>query len=184
MTVFAAGFEGSFDDTFSSDYIIKKPFKSRPHLSSIITMANKVSARKVPDVSFVHSYPGFVKTLFGKDARGLLAVARVVFGLVNDVFATWVPAKELGALQLFNATSARFPPAVDDSAGVPLSADMNVPKGTDGKLGSGSYSLDQNCESSSQEVCDHLAKARASGAEDKMWLHILQEIKDITGQSC
>jgi hypothetical protein len=152
-------------------------------MSSMITMANNVLARKAPDVSFVHNYPGFVKTPFGKDAKGFLAVARVVMGLVSNVIATWVPPKDCGALQLFNATSARFPPTIGDSVGVPIAKKITVSKGTDGKLGTGSYSLGADCESSSQEVCDHLAKAKASGVEDRMWLHILTEIKDITGNS-
>jgi hypothetical protein len=168
VSVFAAGFEGPFDDTFSLDYIIKKPFKSRLHMSSMITLANNNLSRKAPDVSFVHNHPGFVKTPFGKDAKGILAVARVVIGFISNVTATWVPPKVCGAMQLFNATSARFPPVMGDSVGVPFEKDSTVSKGTDGKPGTGSHSLGTESESSSQEVCDHLAEAKASGAEDRM----------------
>jgi len=145
-------------------------------------MANNILARRAPDVSFIHDFPGWVKTSFGKDARGFLAVATVVSGWITTIIPRpWVPPQECGARHLFLATSARYPPATGDALGVPFRGE--VAKGTDGKPGTGSYSLGVDCESSSQEVCNHLLEAKASGAEDRMWSHILAEIKGVTGKS-
>jgi hypothetical protein len=182
VSVFTASYEGSFDDYDWDEFAIKKPLKARPHLSSMITMANNVLARQAPDVSFVHNFPGSVKTELGKDAKGGIAGLRNIFKLFAG-FRRWLPAKDCGALQLYGATSARFPPATGDAAGSPLPDGISIARGTDGKPGSGSYSIDVNCEVSSSKVEQHLAKVRADGAEEKLWSHMLAEIERITGKA-
>jgi hypothetical protein len=135
----------------------------------MITMAHSVLARKAPDVSFVHNFPGAVKTNFGKEATGMMAVARTA-------------PDESSALQLYGATSAAFPPAAGDAAGVPLPENAVVSVGTDGRPGSGSYNIDDNCEKASRSVQERLAQAKADGVEERLWAHVVSEIKDITGQ--
>jgi hypothetical protein len=182
VSIFAAGFEGDYDDDFASDFIVKKPLKSRPHMASMITMANNVLSRLAKDVSFVHNYPGFVKTPFGKDAKGFLAVARVLFNLWSDMFVTYTTSNESAALSLFLATSARFPPKAGGCTGAPLSQGMTAANGADGNLASGSYSIDAHGDHVPCEKLNHLITARDNGSEGRMWLHILNEIESITGR--
>lgn len=110
-----------------------------PHISSMITMTNDVMARQAPDVSFVHNYPGAVKTPFGKDAKGMIAVVRSIFNFIGYFDIKYLPLDECGALQLYCATSSRFPPAAGDAAGVPVPDDITVARGTDVEVGSGIY---------------------------------------------
>lgn len=151
-------------------------------------MANNVMARQAPDVSFIHIFPGGVKTTFGKDAKGGMAVARMMFNFFGFFFIKYLPPDECGARQLYCATSARFPPAaagvghVDDD-GVSLPEDVTVARGTDGKTGSGSYTINFDAENVSLDVDKHLAQARADGMEEKLWAHILQEIEQATGKA-
>ncbi|XP_044723697.1 short chain dehydrogenase domain-containing protein [Hirsutella rhossiliensis] len=49
VSVFAAGYEGHFDENYWSEYVTKQPMKSRGHLAAMITMAHNVLARKAPD---------------------------------------------------------------------------------------------------------------------------------------
>lgn len=183
VTVFAGGYEGPFNDKDWADYATKKPIKARGHLASMITIANNVMARQAPDVSFVHNFPGSLKIAFGKDAKGGMAVVRTVFNLVGHVLINYLTPADCGALQLYGAMSARFPPAAGDAAGVPLSDGVPVARGTDGKPGSGSYTINFDCENASLDVDKHLAKATADGAEAKLWAHIIDEIKQATGKA-
>jgi hypothetical protein len=86
--------------------------------------------------------------------------------------------------QVYGATSARFPPAEGDAGGVPLAEGVPVARGADGLIGSGSYTVNFDSENVSLGVYEHLSKAKADGAEERLWAHILGEIKGITGRSC
>ncbi|KAI0890813.1 putative short-chain dehydrogenases/reductase [Annulohypoxylon nitens] len=183
VSVFASGYEGPYDENQWAEFAVKKPMKARSHISSMITMANNVMARQAPDVSFVHNYPGAVQTPFGKDAKGMMAIARTIFNFIGRFLITYLPPEECGALQLYCATSSRFPPAAGEAAGVPVSGDVTVSRGTDGQAGSGSYTINYDNENVSTTIDEHLAKAKADGVEERMWAHILEEIKRVTGKA-
>lgn len=153
-------------------------------MAVLVTLAHNVLAQRAPDVSFIHDFPGAVKTSFGKDATGGMALLRLFFNIVTPFTLSFLPPETCGALQLYCATSARFPPASGSGAagGVPLSKGVTVAKGTDGKVGSGSYSVPVDCDDMSVEVGKVLAKAKAEGAEESAWAHIAGEIKQHTGK--
>ncbi|KAK7212721.1 hypothetical protein V2G26_019899 [Clonostachys chloroleuca] len=187
VSVFAAGFEGPFSESEWTEYAsTHNLMKARGHLSSMITMAHNVMARQAPDVAFVHNYPGSVKTKFGRDASGVLGgvlkVATVLFHVVPNRLFFQDPS-DCGEHQLYLATSARFPPAQGDAAGVAVSDGVSVARGSDGLSGSGSYNINYHGENASADVDALLAKAKADGAEDRMWAHILEEIKQVTGKA-
>lgn len=182
VSVFAAGFEGNFDESQWAEYPYKAPTKARAHLASMITMAHNVLARKAPDVSFIHNFPGAVKTDFGRDAKGAMVLARIMFKLVGTFVYKYRTVEESSVLQLYGATSAAFPPATGSAVGVPLLGDISISAGTDGKQGSGSYSLDADYRSVSHAVQQHIARAKADGAEERLWTHVITELKQITGR--
>ncbi|KAJ4164506.1 hypothetical protein LMH87_006178 [Akanthomyces muscarius] len=183
VSVFAAGYEGPFDESDWAEYGSKHPIGARGHMASMITMAQNTLAKRAPDVSFIHNYPGAVKTNFGKDAKGFMVAVRTALVLLGPLFLKYRSVEESSVVQLYGATSAAFPPANGGAgAGVPLSEGTVVSVGADGRPGSGSYNLDAMCERASDAVERRLAEAKESGAEDRLWAHIVGEIKERTGQ--
>lgn len=183
VSVFAGGFEGPFNDKDWVEYAGKNPMKARPHVASMITMAHNAMARQAPDVTFIHNFPGGVKTNFGSDLATWTIPLRGLFNLISPIFLKYISSEECGKRQVYGATSGRFPPAKGDAAGVSLGGDISVARGADGKPGSGSYSVNFDGEDVSPKVYEHLAKAKADGAEERLWAHILGEIKEITGRN-
>ncbi|KAK3331764.1 hypothetical protein B0T19DRAFT_438646 [Cercophora scortea] len=157
--------------------------KARGHFSSILTFALETAAQKAPNVGFVHAYPGFVKTKFGYDVKGvgasiLRGIYDVVYPVVGPLFAT--PIGEAGERLLFLATSARFSEA-GGRTGVPLAEDVAVAKGTDGKSGSGVYSVDNGGEPGSAKVEQLLGELRTQGIPQEVWAEVEGEFVRITG---
>lgn len=183
VSVFAGGYEGAFNDKEWVDYPVKNPMKARAHAASMITMAHNTLARKAPDVTFIHNYPAGVKTNFGNDLGSWTIPLRGLFNLIIPLFLKHISAEECGKRQLYEATSAQFPPAKRGADGVPLADGIPVARGADGKQGSGSYTLNYDGENVSEKVYEHLAKAKADGAEERLWAHLTGEIKGITGKS-
>lgn len=157
--------------------------KARPHAASMITMAHNAMARQAPDVTFIHNFPGGVKTNFGSDLATWTIPLRGLFNLISPIFIKYISSEECGKRQVYGATSGRFPPAKGDAAGVSLGGDISVARGADGQTGSGSYTINFDGEDVFPKVYEHLAKAKADGAEERLWTHILGEIKEITGRN-
>ncbi|KFY45601.1 hypothetical protein V495_02888 [Pseudogymnoascus sp. VKM F-4514 (FW-929)] len=183
VSVFAGGYEGAFNDKDWVDYPVKNLMKARPHAASMITMAHNALARQAPDVTFIHNFPAGVRTNFGNDLGSWIIPLRGLFDLIAPLFLKHISAEECGKRQLYEATSAQFPPAKGGADGVPLADGIPVARGADGKPGSGSYTLNYDGENVSEKVYEHLAKAKADGAEERLWAHLTGEIKRITGKS-
>lgn len=94
----------------------------------------------------------------------------------------FMPLEECGERQLYMATSAKFPPARGGSAGaVPLGGVSHIALGSSGEIGSGMYSLLENCESASPAVVELLAGLREKGMVEEVWRHTNGEFNRITG---
>lgn len=181
VTVFTAGKEGPID---TSDFPCwKVPMLSaRGHASSIVTMSLEAIAKRAPDVSFIHDFPGPVKTGLARGATGAgIFVLKAVFHVVGPFI--YIPNTEVGERQLFLATSARYPAGRggDAAAGVPLAGGMTVARGTSGESGSGVYSLESDGESAGPKVVELLAKMRKDGVAEQVWKHTEDEFRRITG---
>lgn len=183
VSVFAGGFEGPFNDRDWAEYASRNPMKARPHVASMITMAHNAMAQRAPDVTFIHNYPGGVKTNFGSDLAAWTIPLRGLFSLISPIFLKYISSDECGKRQVYGATSARFPPAKGGAIGISLGGGIPVARGADGLSGSGSYTINFDGEDVSPKVYEHLAKARVDGAEERLWAHILGEIKEITGRN-
>jgi hypothetical protein len=147
------------------------------------TLALEAVARNAPGVSFIHSFPGFVRTNLGNDLEGLGArVIRGVFSVVVAVVGPFVatPIDEVGERQLFLATSAMFS-SRDDASGVPLPEGVEVSRGTDGKSGSGVYSTSKEGEGPSRKTERLLEGMRNDGTAESVWSHVEEEFVRITG---
>ena len=91
--------------------------------------------------------------------------------------------EECAERHVFMATSARYAPREGGSsvAGVPVEGDLAVARGSNGKVGSGMYTLDVKCESSPAKVEQLLDTFRNDGTADKVWAHIKGDIIKVTG---
>ena len=183
VSVFAGTKEGPIRvDDFPQRHVPMR--QQRGHLSSMTTLALESLALEAPDVSFVHDFPGSVKTDLGKDVRTapimlFRAYYRVIGPIVN------LPYDEAGERQLFFATSARFPPRLcadgDATAGVPLPEGVGVAQGSDGLEGSGVYTISCDGEPLPQKARNVLQKLRRDDVTRKLWLHTEAEFTKATG---
>jgi hypothetical protein len=90
---------------------------------------------------------------------------------------------EAGERYIFLITSAKYPAGTsrDAASRVLLAGGVTVVRGTSGKIGSGVYSVDAQEESAGPEVEKLLAQFRKEGLVEKVWKHIEDEFKRITG---
>jgi hypothetical protein len=214
VSVFTATKEGRIDtNDFDGRHV---PLLSqRGHISSIMTLALEAIANDAPEVSsnrnlctlsearyltnsvvgvdddqvsFIHDFPGAVKTNLGKDVKEMpMVVLTTVFRVIAPLVT--MPFDEAGERQLFFATSARFPPRAPAAAGkgsgaaagVPLAPGVEIARGTDGNPGSGVYSISMEGESAKPKVEQLLAEYRKNGTLQKVWKHTEGEFTRVTG---
>ncbi|KAF7554215.1 hypothetical protein G7Z17_g3051 [Cylindrodendrum hubeiense] len=154
----------------------------RGHFSSMTTLTLEAVAKNAPNVSFIHVYPGFVKTNIGKDVKGpMVAVLRTIFDaiypVIGPIFAT--PVGEAGERHLFLATSAMFPAGRESViAGVPAPGGATVARGTNGKRGSGVYSITNSGETAPPQVEQLLEGMRNDGTAKKVWSQVEKDRSD------
>ncbi|KAK0715948.1 hypothetical protein B0H67DRAFT_582066 [Lasiosphaeris hirsuta] len=186
VSVFAGTKEGVIDAAdFEGRHLALTA--TRPHMAGMMTLALESLALEAPDVSFVHSFPGSVKTNLGKDVRTApimmyRAVWKVIGPLVN------IPFAEAGERQLFLATSARFPARpvggevdVAATAGVRVGEEVRVAPGSNGEVGGGVYSVNFDGEGAPVKVRDALQKLRDNDIVRKLWLHTEDVFTRVTG---
>lgn len=182
VTVGAGTKEGTiFPDDFQASTLGVLSF--RGHLTSMITLSlDAIARRQAPEVSFVHDYPGFVKTGLSRELTGVAAsIGRVVFAPLMAVLQ--IPIEETGERQLYLATSARFPPRDGSGAeGVALGEGVTASVGFDGTPAGGVYSVDYEAEGPDQKVEEILLNYKKSGMGDKVWGHTQEEFVRITGK--
>ncbi|KAK8022575.1 hypothetical protein PG993_013342 [Apiospora rasikravindrae] len=156
----------------------------RPHAASMTTLSLLAVAKKeAPDVSFLHVYPGFVKTGMSRELTGLVpALARVL--LAPAMALLQIPLDETGERQLYFATSARFPPGrSEDADGIMLGQGVGTATGADGALGGGVYSIDYEGEGTGGNVRGVLDALVKDGTADRLSEHTGEDFRRITGSA-
>lgn len=147
-----------------------------------MTLAMESLARNAPDVSFIHDFPGPVKSGIARDMPGVVGHIVRILGMVLGSFFN-IPTEESGAYHLYFATSARYAAKSNTNSltGVPVDEEPVVARGCDGQVGSGLYCLDEHGESASAEIEALLAKFRSDGVRERAWQGIENEWKRILG---
>ncbi|KAI9686005.1 MAG: hypothetical protein M1822_003988 [Bathelium mastoideum] len=168
--------EGTFDTTDFSARAVPL-LALRGHLTTLITLGLEAVAKRAPEVSLVHDYPGTVMTSLFDQMPGPLGFA---MRTQHSLRGWWngVPIEEVGERQVYLATSSQFPPPNGENAGVPLQGVEAAP-GIRGEVGSGVYSIDWDCESASESVQKLLTEYLTQGLDDKILNHTESEFKRI-----
>ncbi|KAI0440583.1 putative short-chain dehydrogenases/reductase [Xylaria telfairii] len=155
--------------------------KWRDQIASIATLLLEEAQRRAPDVAFIHTVPGAVESGIMRDMQPtlrlsiLIGISRLLGPFIN------VPPAECGERHVFAATSAAFTPSEGAGcAGVPLGG-VATARGTDGKMGSGVYSLSQKLDSASPKVEEMLRRFREDGTAVKVCDVVAADFKRITG---
>ncbi|KAF2008008.1 hypothetical protein P154DRAFT_584488 [Amniculicola lignicola CBS 123094] len=156
----------------------------RNQSASVATILLEETARRAPNVSFVHTVPGVVKSGIQRDLDAEGFGMRLKIGIANLLMPLiqTLPV-ECGEGHVFFATSASYPSSHDGSkaAGVPLERNREVARGSNGKNGSGVYSMNNRNESASLRVEGLLAGFREDGTATKVWAHFAADIERVTG---
>ena len=176
VSVLAPGTESAID---FDDLDLKHNFSLRKAAAHAVTMTDfafEEFATKHPTVSFVHSYPGGVKTGFFKESGvAIRAMVRLAFTLMSP----WtIPIQESGERHLYAATSAAYPPKAGEEGGVEV-GDGEVKKGSAGEIGTGAYFIGSDGERRANEKL--LKELRGKDAGAKVWAHTMKLFENIRG---
>ncbi|MCJ1291833.1 hypothetical protein MMC34_003378 [Xylographa carneopallida] len=185
VTVLCAGKEGPVDASDMQGWRVTDMLAQRGQGASQLTLTLEALAAQAPDVSFIHNFPGSVKTnLIRGGEPKIIAVGAFVAKIVNTFVDMFVPPEECGARHVFLATSAKYPAGKggEQSTGVPLPKGVGVARGTDGRSGSGVYSIDDQGESTGRKVEEVLARLRREGLVDTIWQDTQVQFLRITGR--
>lgn len=181
ISVGAATTEGEIDTTnISGDGF--PLLKWRNQLASCITLLLEETSRLAPEVSFIHTVPGVVKSGIMRQAEGFTLRLIIV---ISSLFAPFLqtPPEECGQRHLMITTSGMYPSReeTDVSAGVPLDDGLVIARGSDGNTGSGVYSIGVKGESAPTRVEELLAIFRDDGTAEKVVEYVKKIAKEITG---
>lgn len=188
VSSFAATKEGSlYEDDWQGTKGKIPMTGARGHASAMMTLGLGALAKGAPDVSFIHAFPGSVKTnLIRGDEGPVMQVMKYVFKVTGFLrSSSFTPLEEVGERHTFYCTSARFPPRIgggdQGTSGIALPSGVSVARGVDGEVGSGVYSVDTYGETADAAVEKLLANHERSGAAERMWAYTESEWKRVTG---
>ncbi|KAK1816041.1 hypothetical protein LTR12_009544 [Friedmanniomyces endolithicus] len=167
VSVYGATFEGQIrmDDFQAASLGL---MAKQGHTASVTTLALEAHHQSAPEVSFVHNFPGSVKSGIDRGSIGpLMRTLKTIFILLAPLVD--VPLEEAGDRHLFLCTNARYSVgSEDEAAGVPVTDGLALARGSDGGVGSGVYSIDAYGESASAKVERLLAKFRSEGVVQRV----------------
>jgi hypothetical protein len=145
----------------------------RGHMSAIVTLGVEKVARQAPTVSFIHEYPGAVRTALHREGNVIGQIINLVLWLGQRWLC--VPVEECGERHVFLATSPRYPAKEGGEREV-----RDAFRGSNGLDGSGAYSINWDCESSPRSVEQSLREQREEGIDEVVWRHTLDQFTRIT----
>ena len=179
VSVLAAGSEGPL---VLDDLDLKRHYSLRTCMKHSIVMTDfffEEAARRAPTVSFVHEYPGWVKTGFFRSGR---TVINLLGQLAYVLLGPWmVPFAQSGERHLYIATSAAYPAAEGGKKAVEEEGRsvVQVARGSDGVVGSGSYLL--NWDGGTTGKMDVLSEHRERGVRGMVWEHTMKIFERVKG---
>lgn len=167
----------NLDDPQGWNFKSRDTLKNRGHGAAIVTLINTHFAQQSPTVSFIHGYPGNVKSGIIRGTTGLLWCVLSVYNMLGSWL--YIPEQESGERHLFYATSARFPAKEGSEDAIPLAQGVEIAIGVDGVEGSGNYSTDEFNETAGSTVIELFEGFRKGGTVEKVWRMIEKEFERI-----
>ncbi|KAJ6780495.1 hypothetical protein PWT90_02971 [Aphanocladium album] len=152
--------------------------KRQAHNGAIVTLTNAYFAEKAPSVTFIHDYPGTVKSGISRGTSGLLGAAFVVANVLGPVLF-FKPEKESGERHLYFLTSARYKAKEGAEVSVPLGEGIAVARGIDGVPGSGVYSCGAENDEAPERTEKALAEHKKQGAVERVWKQIQEDTNSV-----
>ncbi|KAM7187296.1 NAD(P)-binding protein [Naviculisporaceae sp. PSN 640] len=178
ISVYNAGSEGKI---IASDLGLREP-QNNGALAALVaattymTLSFERLARDHPKVAFIHSHPGVVRSNIFNAEHFSSAFAwfmnKVIGPTVFRVVA--ISPEESGERHLWEAVDARFAALEDGEKGA---AGTVVAEGSDGKKGSGAYTVNGKCETMSNRAV--LKQYRDDGIDGKIWEHTIEELERV-----
>lgn len=153
----------------------------RGHLATLITLSHEALAARAPDASFIHVFPGAVKTALFDHMPGVIGVALRCFTTVAERWLC-VPIGESGERNVFFATSEAYSGREGSRKnGAELGDGVDFARSVDGNTGGGVYSIDYDGTEAGQSIVDLLEQYRKEGMVETVWEHTQEEFERITG---
>ncbi|KAK4501720.1 hypothetical protein PRZ48_007529 [Zasmidium cellare] len=174
--------EGTLQTGVETEEGPSKIIAFRGHGASMATLTMEHLAKQYPNVSFIHDFPGPVKSGIARGPGVGMMIMRFMGSILGPMMN--IPLEESGRRHVYLCTSARYPPKAEDkSSAVPLGEGLLIAKGTDALVGSGVYTVDEHLESGDEKVDAVLASLRREGMTEKVWKDAESEFVRITGKT-
>ena len=178
-SVLAAGSEGEIR---TDDLDLKHNFTlhaALAHCTVFTDFMMEEFAKRYPGTTFMHSYPGTVKTGIANQLNGPI---RLAVKVMYAVMTPWIlNVQESGERHFFQLTSMCYPAKKwqgascrgdSDAPGIPVEARLDVMEGSDDVKGSGAYLLDWDSKPAGDERV--LGKYREMNLGPRVWEHTMQ----------
>ncbi|KAF5610999.1 uncharacterized protein FSUBG_2543 [Fusarium subglutinans] len=180
ISVMAGTHEGKLfsDDIAARNIPFTSIHRSRGHMCSALTLSLEALARQAPEVSFIQNFPGSVDTNLIRSGDGfMMQLVKYWFKVSMTVRRQWLPKEECGERHAWLCLTGRYPDKEGSENGI---KEEEVSVGTNGKKGSGVYSVDWDGESASGEVVKLLDGFKEEGLVEKVWRDQEKEFVRIT----
>lgn len=176
VSVLSPGEESTALDLQNLD--LKRDFTLKKAALHAITMTDfcfEEAAKKHPSVSFVHTFPGAVKTGFMKETGPLIRLGgKLIYALIGP----WtIDITESGERHLYAATSGVYP-ARENDGGVEAGGEA-IKIGSAGEVGSGAYLVGSDGERRAND--NALQELRQKGAGETIWDHTMKIFQSVRG---
>lgn len=142
--------------------------KAAVHATTMTSLAFEETAKKHAGTSFIHAFPGGVKTGFFKETGAITRLGAKLFMTVASPWTTDIT--ESGERHLYAATSGVYP-ARENDGGVEIGGE-SIKKGSNGEVGNGAYLLGSDGERRANDK--GLQELRERGAGKTIWQHTMQ----------
>ncbi|KAL8735925.1 MAG: hypothetical protein Q9166_000487 [cf. Caloplaca sp. 2 TL-2023] len=152
------------------------------HGTTMTTLAFEHLAKENPKIAFAHVYPGYVATDILQSGFSWPVAAFFKYILQTLISFLAIPLPDVGARQLFHATSARYPaksPPTAEAGAKLRSSDLSV---SDGEPGSGFYIVDQASERAPSGTSKLMKGYWERGVPEKVWRHTVEMFGDVRGK--
>lgn len=150
------------------------------HSATMTSLTFEHLAKQYPETSFVHAFPGIVKTsIFSKGFSWWVTL--LMTWIISPLLTPFaVSVDECGERQLFHATSARYPPSKSAGSGSEArAAGVARPEGVGVARGEGAYLVNWNGETGEGKC---MRGYRGRGMGKRVWEHTLGVFEKVEGE--